>query len=354
MTRAPTVAYDANGNTLTDAQGRSYTWDFENRLVQAVVPGVSGGTTTFKYDPFGRRIQKSGPLGITNYLYDGMNVIEGVDNSGNILGRYMHGAVIDEDLSMLSNGTTSYYHADGLGSITSLSNSAGALANTYTYDSFGKLTASTGALTNPFQFTGREFDQETGIYEYRARYYDQNAGRFISEDPIRFRGGINFYAYVLNSPTNFMDPTGTVCVYSQSTGRFTCYPSCAVIPQPNSCSQTPRHGLGEPYYDEPGYSGNGWGENNPDAQDEPGVGPIPQGGWQMTGNWYNKKPGPGRNIMNLNPLPGNACFDTDRDCNSFRLHGDSTTHPGAASEGCIILPPNRIDIPLDEIIWVTP
>ena len=62
--------YDANGNTLSDPSGKSYTWDFENRLVQAVVPGTNGGTTTFKYDPFGRRIQKSGPLGTTNYLYD--------------------------------------------------------------------------------------------------------------------------------------------------------------------------------------------------------------------------------------------------------------------------------------------
>jgi YD repeat-containing protein len=53
--------YDANGNTLSDPSGKSYTWDFENRLTQAVVPGTNGGTTTFKYDPFGRRIQKSGP-----------------------------------------------------------------------------------------------------------------------------------------------------------------------------------------------------------------------------------------------------------------------------------------------------
>jgi YD repeat-containing protein len=72
-------AYDANGNTLTDASGKSYTWDFENRLVQAIVPGSGGGTTTFKYDPFGRRIQKSGPLGTTNYLYDGSNSMEEVD-----------------------------------------------------------------------------------------------------------------------------------------------------------------------------------------------------------------------------------------------------------------------------------
>jgi YD repeat-containing protein len=68
--------YDANGNTLTDAQGRTFTWDFENRLIQAVVPGTNGGTTTFKYDPLGRRIQESGPLGTTNYLYDGSNSIE--------------------------------------------------------------------------------------------------------------------------------------------------------------------------------------------------------------------------------------------------------------------------------------
>src|SRR5438309_9815124 len=55
--------YDANGNTLSDASGKQYTWDFENRLAQAMNPGV--GTTTFRYDPFGRRIQKSGPLGTT-------------------------------------------------------------------------------------------------------------------------------------------------------------------------------------------------------------------------------------------------------------------------------------------------
>jgi RHS repeat-associated protein len=342
--------YDSNGNEKSKPDGTTYFWDSENRLTQVILPG--GSTVNFKYDPFGRRIQKSSASSTTDYLYDGMNVLEEVDNGGNVLARYTHGAVIDETLSMLRSGATSYYHADGLGSMTSLSSSAGALAETYTYDSFGKLTASTGTLTNPFQYTGREFDPETGIYEYRARYLDQSTGRFLSEDPIRFRGGINFYDYVLNSPTNFMDPTGTVCRYSQSTGRMVCYPSCAVLPKPNKCEAHPPKGLGNPFYDEPGYSGNGPGRNNPDAEDEPYQGPIPQGGWQMTGNWYNKKPGPGRNIMNLNPLPGNACFDTDRDCNTFRMHGDNAT--GTASEGCIILPPDRINIPLNDTIWVEP
>lgn len=152
--------YDNNGSTLTDASGRSYTWDFENRLTQAVVPGSGGGTTTFKYDPFGRRIQKSGPLGATNYLYDGIyiesNVIEEVDANGNELARDVQGKGIDQPLAEFQSGTTSYYEQDGLGSVSSLSNSAALLANTYAYDSFGKLTASTGTLVNPFQYTGRD------------------------------------------------------------------------------------------------------------------------------------------------------------------------------------------------------
>ena len=131
-----------------------------------------------------------------------------MDNSGNVLARYTHSGLIDESLGMFRSGVTSYYQADGLGSTSSLSNSKGTLANRYTYDWFGKLTASTGTLLNPFQYTGREFESETGIYEYRARYYDPNDGRFNSEDPIAFRGGVNFYRYVLNNPVINVDPPG--------------------------------------------------------------------------------------------------------------------------------------------------
>jgi RHS repeat-associated protein len=148
------------------------------------------------------------PLGPTNYLYDGRDLIEEVDNSGNVLARYTDGPGFDQPLSMLRSGTTSYFHSDVLSTITSLSNSAGALANTYTYDSYGKLTASTGSITDPLQYTGREFDPESGIYYYRARYYDPSVGRFISEDPIGFQGGIDFYAYTLNNPVNWIDPFG--------------------------------------------------------------------------------------------------------------------------------------------------
>ena len=109
---------------------------------------------------------------------------------------------------MLRSGTTSYYEADGLGSITSLSNAAGALAQTYTFDSFGNQTASSGSLTNPFQYTGRELDGETNLYYMRARYFDPQTGRFLSEDPLGFSVGVNFYGYVLNNPVNLIDPVG--------------------------------------------------------------------------------------------------------------------------------------------------
>ena len=144
-----------------------------------------------------------------NYLYDGMNVLEEVDNSGNVLARYTEGGM-DEPFAELRSGTTSYYEQDGIDSVTSLTNSAGALANSYTFDSFGKLTAFTGTLINPFQCTGREFDSETGLHFYRARYYDQTMGRLLSEDPLEFAGdGPNFYAYTLNNPVNYVDPMGT-------------------------------------------------------------------------------------------------------------------------------------------------
>jgi RHS repeat-associated protein len=149
----------------------------------------------------------------TVYLYDGADLLEEIDSSGNVLARYTHGRGVDQPLSMLRGGTNAYYLSDGIRSITSLSNSAGALANTYTYDSFGKLTTSTGTLTNPFQFTAREFDQESGIYYYRARYYDPQIGRFASEDPARFFAGSNFYDYVLNNPTDLVDPTGKFWIH---------------------------------------------------------------------------------------------------------------------------------------------
>ena len=178
------------------------------------LPGT-GGTVSFKYDPFGRRIQKAFTTGAnppttttTNYLYDGDNNIEEVDPNGSVLARYSQGLNTDEPLAMLRSGATNYYHADGVGSVTSLSNPAGTLAQTYAFDSFGKQTAASGSLTNPFRYTAREFDSETNLQFSRARYYEPMTGRFLSEDPIGFDGGGNFYAYGQNDPIDESDPDG--------------------------------------------------------------------------------------------------------------------------------------------------
>jgi RHS repeat-associated protein len=167
----------------------------------------NSSTVNFRYDPFGRRIQKAG-ASTTNYVYDGANVIEEVDQSGNRLARYSQDGGIDEPLSELRPGAISYYEQDGLGSVISLTNLGGGLGNTYVYDSFGNVTSSSGSLTNPFQYTGREYDAETGLRYYRLRYYDATVGRFASEDPIGSDGGVNFYSYVGNNPIAFTDPSG--------------------------------------------------------------------------------------------------------------------------------------------------
>lgn len=131
---------------------------------------------SFKYDPFGRRIYKSSSAGTSIYAYDGDDLIEETNASGGVVARYTQQTTdkIDEPVAMLRSGPTSYYQADGLGSITSLSSTAGAagaLAQTYTFDSFGNQTASSGSLTNSFRYTAREFYTKTNLYFYRARYY---------------------------------------------------------------------------------------------------------------------------------------------------------------------------------------
>ena len=202
--------YDSNGNTLTKTVGSNtttYAWDYENRLTSVTLPG-SGGTVSFKYDLFGRRIYKSSSASTSIYAYDADNLIEETNASGGVVARYSQGLNVDEPLAVLQSSTISYYQSDGLGSVTSLSNGSGSLAQTYGYDSFGKQTSSSGTLTNPFQYTAREFDTETNLQFSRARYYDSATGRFISEDPIGFGADVNFYPYALGNPVKYIDPDG--------------------------------------------------------------------------------------------------------------------------------------------------
>jgi RHS repeat-associated protein len=170
-----------------------------------------GSGDSFKYDPLGHRIYKSSSAGTSVFAYDGDDLIEETNSAGAVVARYALTGNIDEPLAMLRSGGTSYFEQDDLGSVTSLSNGSGALAQTYTFDSFGNQTAFTGSLTNPLRFAGREFDTESSLYYMRARYFDPAAGRFISEDPKddgSLYDDLNRYVYTENNPTNWTDPLG--------------------------------------------------------------------------------------------------------------------------------------------------
>ncbi len=211
--------YDANGNTLskTDIAGTTtYTWDFENRLTSVTLP--TGVVVNFQYDPFGRRTLRSSPTTTRLFVYDGDNVLERLNGTGAVVVRFTMGLGIDEPLVMYRDGQTDFYEADGLGSVTSMSDPTGALANSYEYDSFGRMLGLSETVRNPLRYTAREHDAEAGLYYYRARYYDPSVGRFLSEDPVGLAGGNNFYQYAGNRPTNFTDPSGQSASQNSDSG----------------------------------------------------------------------------------------------------------------------------------------
>jgi RHS repeat-associated protein len=194
------MTYDANGNLLTNGT-KSYEWDAENRLAR-VLDG-SAEVARFKYDAVRRRVEKVAGTTTTTWTYDGNGILHEV---GAATSKCIHGPRIDEPLAQEdSAGALTLIHADALGSVTRNSSALGVASGARTYDAWGSFEA---GATSGHAFTGREWDPDLGLYYYRARYYDPKAGRFISEDPIAFVGGVNFYAYVENTPANARDSFG--------------------------------------------------------------------------------------------------------------------------------------------------
>jgi len=225
-----TYAYDRNGNLIskTSATGTTtYGYDFENRLVSVTNP--DGTRVEFKYDVFGRRIEKKttpsplagegGGEGVTRYFYDGEDILVEYDGSGNVGNRYTHGPGIDEPLALVTDKGVYFYHADGLGSIVALTDKNQTVVQDYQYGFFGDLKDLKNRIKQPYTYTAREYDRETGLYFYRARYYDAEAGRFITKDPIGFEGGWNVYAYVSGNPVNYTDPWGEAGLFGGDSYR---------------------------------------------------------------------------------------------------------------------------------------
>ena len=153
------------------------------------------------------------------FIYDGFRVIAEYVN-GTLDKKYIYGPGIDEPLAMIDidgqSETWYYYHFNGLGSVIALSDENGDLVESYSYNVFGSPTIydgdgeeiSVSAIGNPYMFTGRRYEQETGLYYYRLRDYNPSLGRFMQNDPIGYAGGMNLYAYCSNNPTNWTDPLG--------------------------------------------------------------------------------------------------------------------------------------------------
>jgi RHS repeat-associated protein len=167
----------------------------------------------YAYDPAGRRIEKKVD-GTTQvkYVYDGSHILAEYNNAGTLLRKYVHGPCVDEPICMIeASGTyagTHYYHYDALGSCVAMTNSAGNVVQLYEYSVYGQVAASDADHPNRFMFTGREFEKDTGLYYYRARYYHPEIGRFLQTDPLGYGDGMNLYRYCRNGPMNSTDPLG--------------------------------------------------------------------------------------------------------------------------------------------------
>lgn len=216
--------------SLTGALFRQFTYDDAGRVTQkrdgsgsnlyTVTYNGKGrasqvNSTTFDYDPNDYRIRNGSKL----HHLEGEHLEATYSTTGTLEKKYLRGSVIDEivngyfypDYASNPNNFTNYtFHHDQVNSVTALTGHNGTTEETTQFDAFGApLSLTIPGTGNDLLFTGREYDQPTGLYYYRARYYDSELGRFLSEDPLGFQSGdTNFYAYVNNNPVNYNDPMG--------------------------------------------------------------------------------------------------------------------------------------------------
>jgi RHS repeat-associated protein len=193
-------AHDNNGNPIT-YNGAALAFDPENRLT------AHGSALTAGYAGNGLRAWKQGTAGRTYFLYDGAVPVVELDSAGAAVATNTFGpsGLVSRQASLVS----AFYTFDPQGSVAqSLDANQAALSNNL-YAAHGVLVS--GAAADPFGYKARwgyYTDAETNLQLLTFRYYDPNVGRFLTRDPIGYRGGINLYAYVANNSANLHDPSG--------------------------------------------------------------------------------------------------------------------------------------------------
>ncbi len=219
-----TYGYDNNGNLTSITDGpdvTTFVYDERNRLVSRTE--ASGTVTEFGYDFTGNRISRTVNGVTTEYVVDANSpngvskVLEERSGAGALQAQFAHGHGV---VSMDRGGTDSYYHPDALGSTRLLTDAGGAVTDSYDFDAYGNLVASSGSTQNEFLFAGEQRDPSTGMDYLRARYYDPEIARFITRDP--HPGNpllpmtLHPYMYAWNNPQNMVDPNGEFSMISVS------------------------------------------------------------------------------------------------------------------------------------------
>lgn len=219
--------YDQNGSLTQEQVQRlgndittiGYTWDAHNRLSEIrytdttrpnFMPALEENVLAFAYNDEGNRVKKHANNDVTYYINSGLSVLNELDGNLAVQKTLVQGSAPIAEVD--ADGTIQYVHTDVLGSTVALTNEAGGLTAEYEYDVFGSLLGMKGSADTDYLFTGQEYDGESDLYYYNARYYNPRLGRFISRDTYLGEEGDsltrNRYIYVSNNPLKFVDPTG--------------------------------------------------------------------------------------------------------------------------------------------------
>lgn len=364
--------FDPNGNMTADGQ-RTITYNYDN-MPQDILN--SKGKTTFVYDGNGNRVKKISPVTTTTYIG---NLFECI--TGNHCAKYIFAG--KTRIAFKDENGTSYYHADHLGSTRAVTGSLGSLKEKIVYYPFGGVLSDTGSIGVNHMFTAQELDYETNLYNYGARLYDPDSGRFMSPDTIVPNPGnpqsLNRYGYVLNNPMRYIDPTGhsidddsyeppaldldtefaangdTNTMVSQQVQNYSLDNYRQFENNNNErfdlalwiYLQSTGNLYYEPFPGQPpilvgsGYAGHNDGLNNPDYQDVKGTGrdsnagPLPQGTYTIEKQQDNVT-SKGVTLpasMRLTPDPNNEMLTRG----GFIMHGGDMINQ-TSSQGCIVMP----------------
>ena len=205
-----TIRYDAIGNPLSDGTW-TYTWQNGRQLQKMQKLGV---TAEFVYNADGLRVQKTVNGVVTKYTLHGKNVVHMTSGADEL--HFFYDAQ-NRPAVVLYNGTAYAYVKNLQGDVIALLDGTGNVVVSYVYDAWGAPIGKSGSMAEtlgsvqPFRYRGYVFDEETGLYYLRSRYYNPGWGRFVNADVLIGAGKLlshNFFAYCANAPVSFSDKHG--------------------------------------------------------------------------------------------------------------------------------------------------